>query len=877
MRQQQICALCGGWHRKVDAFILLDARVYDLLAVMPEAFSEHFWRGEPMTKPQRRSAPPPASIATLPARAAEALQQERFKEAIELFKQLVRQDPQPDWKAGLIEAYCGRARALAAKGMYKEAAMVLENTLAPNGTLRDPLLYVTCLIREGQQPKAAAHLLNYIGNEASQANEHQALEDLTAALLVVATPPPAPVTAVSAEKARWRDLAAASREALAAWVGGASAEQIDQQLNRISLRSAFRPLRLLLKSLITLPPDAERTAKLLGTITPASPFFAFRQAVEAALATEMAIGRDADTWHRLTPAQQAFVAETGGLSAPAAQGVTRLAEASRAGPAMLFAYLQKQTDLPKQDVRSACLNLLPQLPDRLPQFEKSFGPLSKLERSRVQALAAEASADWGRAEQAWCRTASALAEESDDRTSKLSQGVIYRHLAHLATKYPAIEGDGAFGEATIFYLERSCEVDPDHIPTVLERITYYRKASREKEWHRLADEAVQRFPEDSQILLQATQSAVAREAYKKAASFAHRLLKIDPINPGVRRQMIELQVAHARKQMRAKRLDLAAKELSEAAKWERADAPSAVLRIARGLVALQADTKQSSATEQGKVWLREGVERAGGGVAGWFRAVLEAELMGCADGQKVSLRKELLHARQTPPTKDAVTTVISALSQPESVKNARKLAELVSSIRGWLSQGASLAWTATEFQTLSETLIRFNAFDVLGDYARAGRQRDANNQEWRFQEIIARTRNNPHAITGDEEDDLYEMTDAAFDRQDIHAAQRYRRFLETADDTPDGPESLDDLKEGFGLDALQAMLEAMMNSMPKEHAKEIRKLVGDFGREAAINSLVEEHSQSRNASGIPKPLIRMLCEAMVTKVMDNGKSGKSPF
>jgi len=29
-------------------------------------------------------------MATLPARAAEALQQERFKEAVELFKQLVR-------------------------------------------------------------------------------------------------------------------------------------------------------------------------------------------------------------------------------------------------------------------------------------------------------------------------------------------------------------------------------------------------------------------------------------------------------------------------------------------------------------------------------------------------------------------------------------------------------------------------------------------------------------------------------------------------------------------------------------------------------------------------------------------------------------------
>jgi len=105
-------------------------------------------------------------MATLPARAAEALRQERFKDAVELFKQLVRQDPQPDWTEALADAYAGRARALAGKGMFKEAAMVLENTLTLAGTLREPRLYATCLIREGQQPKAAASLLHCVASDA---------------------------------------------------------------------------------------------------------------------------------------------------------------------------------------------------------------------------------------------------------------------------------------------------------------------------------------------------------------------------------------------------------------------------------------------------------------------------------------------------------------------------------------------------------------------------------------------------------------------------------------------------------------------------------------------------------------------------------------
>jgi len=161
-------------------------------------------------------------MATLPVRAAEALQQERFKEAVELFKQLVRQDPRPEWREALADAYGGRARALAGKGMFKEAVMVLENTLTPAGLLREPYLCVTCLIREGQQPKAVAYLLHCVASSAVPAGHQAAFEGLTAALLVTVPLLPAPARPEPPEAARWRELAGASREALAAWVEGVS-------------------------------------------------------------------------------------------------------------------------------------------------------------------------------------------------------------------------------------------------------------------------------------------------------------------------------------------------------------------------------------------------------------------------------------------------------------------------------------------------------------------------------------------------------------------------------------------------------------------------------------------------------------------------------
>jgi len=797
-------------------------------------------------------------MATLPARAAEALRQERFKEAVELFKQLVRQDPRPEWREALADAYGGRARALAGKGMFKEAAMVLENTLTPAGLLREPSLYATCLIREGQQPKAAAYLLHCVASGAVPAGHQAAFEALTAALLVTVPVLPAPARPEPPEAARWRELAAASRAALAAWVDGASPDEMDRHLKRISLRSAFRPVRLLLQSLTTLPPDPERTARRLETIEPASPFFPFRQAVEAAV--RAGPGLDADAWHRLTPIQQAFAAETGGLQAVAVQSLGRLSTASRGGPAALFAWLLKQADLPQDEVRSACLNLLTQIPDRVPQFETRFGPLPKLERHRIQALAAEARGDWRAVERSWSLVARQNST-AEDRISRLSSGVIYRHLARLASLHPEIEGDDDDGDGEIFYLERSAEADPDHIPTVLERIAYYRREAREKDWHRLADEAVQRFPDEGQILLQATQSAVARRAYKKAAGFARRLLTIDPINPGVRRQMIELQLAHARKQMRAKRPDLAGKELAQAAEWDRPDAPSGLLRIARGLVALQ-----SGETEQAGAWLREGVTLAGGGVAGWFRAVLEAELMRCAGGDALWLREELAAARRTPPTKEPVLAVVSALGQVEGSEDRRALSGLLLGTHAWLEQGAGIAWSAAEFQLLADVFVRFDAFELLGTYARAARGREPANPEGRFFEIVARTRDNGRAMTMAETHELDDMAEAASERQDFHAARRIARFLGM--DLPRSSRKgrmADDLDDDIDDAEMLELLRMVLNDMPRGAADTLRGRVGEIGRTAAIEETMDNFRSSELGAMLPEPMMRQLCEDMVSR------------
>ena len=628
-----------------------------------------------MKKPHRHSPSNAAPPAVLAERGLDALRRERFKEAVELFKQAIRAEPRADWKVSLADAYRGRARSLATKGMFKEAAMVLENTIQLQGTVRDPNLFVSCLIRDGQQQKAAAYLLNHLPEQAD-------LEALAAALLVSVPRLPDLAPAATPEQRRWHSMAIASRAALAAWCDGATATEIDRQLNAISLRSAFRPLRVLLKLLITPIEDADRVRQMLETIPPGSPFYPMRQAIAAALLNDNAL--DADTWTRLTSAQQTFVAETVGLSTAASQFLTRLAEAERGGPGALFSFLLKQTDLPGAMVRSACLNLLPRLPDRVPQFERSFGPLPLVDHQRILALAAENRGNWAAAGRYWAATAAEMTHAGPDRASNLAQGVIYRHLAELAAKHDEIEAEDDFCDPVVFYLQQASQADPDHLLSTLQLIGHYREEPSSKDWHQLVEATLQRFPDDARVLQQALDSALARKAYKQASGFARRLLQINAINPSVRRQMIELQIAYARKQMRAKRPDLALKGLNEAAEWERADAPSAPLRIAQALV-----EGQSGLADRAESRLREGVALAGDGVAGWFRARLEADLMKIS-GNIDWIRQALVRALETLPTADAIMAVVSVLSQPEAGESKKAVASVLLGLRSWLQQGGGI-------------------------------------------------------------------------------------------------------------------------------------------------------------------------------------------
>ncbi len=809
-------------------------------------------------------APSPDALAE---RGADALRRGRFKDATEIYKQLIRQNPQPEWRQRLGDAYAGRARALVEKGMFKEAAIVLENTLAADGTIREPLLYLSCLVRQGQHQKARRVALASIARLPTP--DTARLADF-AAVLALASPAPAAAEVNPPGGDRWAEQNRAAQVALQAWLQGSPPDEVDRLLGGIPLRSPFGPARLILKSLI-IPPDAAAKARALVAMVPAeSAFAAARGAVEAALADDQDL---LDRWSGLRPAQQQFVAETRGLRTAATALLNHVLDAERRGPAALFGLLIRPgSPLPEDGLRTACLNLLPAIPQRIPEFERRFGTLPALDRNRTLALAAEANSDWDSVPHHWRAVAKVLADENAPQ-ARLAQAVVLRHLADLALKHPDAwdDPDVPDRDPVAHYLERSIAADPEHLPATLDLLERYRTDDDPKGWHRAAEDAAQRFPGNVAVLLHAVNAAVARNAYKKAVGFARQVLTVDPINIAVRDRMIELQLAHARKQMRSGRADLAGKALREAAEWERPEAPSAALRIGRTLVAMTpAQGSGTRDTLRPPDTLRTVVQDAGDATLGWFCVALEASMMGWPDARMQPFQPELEAAEHSEPDRATILALVVLLGQKEIRDSRRVIAPAMRHIEPYLQKGSRIAWTPAELQAIAELLAHLREFRALHRYASEALRREAGDHTARFYQILARAEGNRDRLTAVQESELFTILEQAGKRQDFHLFNRVQKLVL-------GPEAGRALRGGprpgvtqgsLSDDEMAEMMAEVTGNKPILPPHEVRAMVKELGRDMAIEMLVAEISGSPMAHVMSETQIMQLCTALIAQAMD---------
>ncbi|MDZ7622533.1 MAG: hypothetical protein U5O69_09370 [Candidatus Competibacteraceae bacterium] len=219
------------------------------------------------------------------ARGSALLSTHDYKDAIDVYKLLLKREPQAetDWREALATAYLERARQLAGKAMYREAAVIWENLPNLCDRAPHPEQYIDWLLRSGQHAKAmrayTAHAAALSAAETGELEIGLAALALTGQKEVLqALPPDTPL----------RQHLNSAQNALRAYAQGEPEDGVRDALKNISIRSPYRDWRQVLSALLKLETAPAEAVALVERIAPNSPYQGLAEIVRACATPEPA-------------------------------------------------------------------------------------------------------------------------------------------------------------------------------------------------------------------------------------------------------------------------------------------------------------------------------------------------------------------------------------------------------------------------------------------------------------------------------------------------------------------------------------------------------------------------------------------------------------
>ncbi|OQW95994.1 MAG: hypothetical protein BWK79_00370 [Beggiatoa sp. IS2] len=557
------------------------------------------------------------SVVNLPThileqQATQQLADSSYKEAIESYKQLLRQEDREEWRSALATAYLERAKSFAYKRMYKEATVFWENraTLCNDQTALD--LYILWLIRAGRHIRAA-RLYNESVAQLAESEIHRQL--LTWFALLMLTNHEEIKELFSTDTLLFRHYQIIF-SALQAYCQGDDTSA-DVFLKQLSFHSPYRDFRFILKALILFERDQQGANRVLAQIPSDSPFSYFNQLIQTI------INPNEKLWDVLAqsgPHEQALLACLKGWDKAQLKTILALRLAvKRANSKTTFGTILAHRHLLGESYsQKFCLALLPDHIVGIKDYQKAFGDLPLFEQERIAALSEERKQRFEMVEKHWRKCISILERNLQEGDNALKIALIFRHLVEGAKRYTE-ESNERNSRLMLQDLEHSLTFDPSDKATYIELITTYKEMEDDKNYQKWVEAAVLQFPKDSEILMMAIGAARYKKAFKKATKLANALLQVDPINVRARQILLSSHLAHAYKLIKSGKYDLARKELTQAAGLERENQRSGIVSIVQGLLEWQ--NKQEEIAIR---LLSEGIQQAGYNLKAYLHLLVEA-------------------------------------------------------------------------------------------------------------------------------------------------------------------------------------------------------------------------------------------------------------
>lgn len=768
-----------------------------------------------MSKKQRNSrsrqkAQATLSTETLQQRASEALTQQRYKEAVEDYKQLLKKEHRADWQANLAQAYLGRGHELAAKGMFKEAAVIWENRATSCADESLPTLYIEWLLKAERYGNAAQAYQKYL-HELEQEAGYKQLSALLGALLL--STEDQTLQQALADIAPWEKQTQAALALLDAYCSGVTGEALEQHLSAISLRSPFRDFRTLIKALVSLESDQAAALQWAAKIPADSPYWGLAQLLPI---PALELLDKAEDLSKPLPKQESFMASLYGWDK---KQVSLLQNLLKQKEENLFKFvLNNAVGFGKEYSQQLCKQWLPFLHASNIQTYQQQLPLNKLDYERIYALGMEKhNSDY--AANAWEDVLTELKEHPVDETTRLKAALIQRR--HIL----CLRKDG-WDELEDLEepLQQCIDWMPEDKTSWLELIELYQQEDKKKDYYELINRAIEQFPQDVEILLTAIAAAQQRKAFKKAAGYAQDILRIDPINAQARRTLIESHLGHARKQLKQEKYHLVSKELEAALQYERGEIHIA-LHINQALLAYQLED-----TDTAQEQLQLAIEHSHSLFGAYAVIFLEC--------QETSLNPELFikaHHRKSkytpllkPWNKAYIPSAAELMRLPQLLSPYKANRHLKHFLQDWqalLKKAAQQSLATEELLTLCDFFKQMELYALLELYAQIALKKSHKHPLFTFYEIYARANAEIFNVSGAELQRLHDALEQAkasddqrtvllilnfFKQQEQRMLSRMPPFMTDID------KKLDDIKEMFEDDPEKMIKIAFDGRIPSE-------------------------------------------------------------
>lgn len=530
----------------------------------------------------------------------------QYKEAIDLYKALLKHENYADWRQAMAQCYLQRALAFAAKGMIKEALVLWENyaqnTESPHET-RD--LYISWLLQTNNMAKVNGCL----GQLSAQQLDENYPELASLLGLLIITEKVSCLDLLPQDSVFIKHLGFA-QEALNAYQNN-QLEDIEPILKKLPFRSAFRDFRTLMKAVLLIPESVEQAQSLLAKIPADSPY---QQAGALLLAVTHKGATLVNDLLQFIPAQTGIIKEAKSFDKQQSELLdTLIKQKDRLSDKIKFNLaIQYQTLFTADLAKQYCLAALSAYPAGQRDFIRHFGAVDEFEAWRLKALTCERDRDFNGAEYYWQQGITVLKTRGAEAAFKIA--LIMRHIA-VYQQSP---------EGAIIWLMDSLEHDPDDRESYVKILQYFerqeQKSDAYKEW---LNKSIKKFPNDVEILGLAIKASARNKAFKKAAQYAQAMLKIDPVNTFAKQVLFTSHLAHARKLIKSKKFHLVEKEIQQAETLTLGKRYLLLAQLMRGFFVFISEDKKQCVT-----LIAESVQKLHDGlVCAYFCAALEALLL----------------------------------------------------------------------------------------------------------------------------------------------------------------------------------------------------------------------------------------------------------